>query len=52
MEGEDIQVHVIALADLMRWLREREREGCLIDPKIYAGVQLIHNLGSSARDAG
>ena len=37
---ESITVHSIPVADVRRWLRERERDGCLLDPKIYAGLYL------------
>ena len=40
VEGEDITVHAVPVADVRQWLREREREGCLLDPKIYAGLYL------------
>ena len=52
VDGEDIRVHVVPLNDLMRWLPDREREGCLIDPKIYAGVQLLNNRGTSSKAVG
>ena len=41
VEGEDIKVHVVPVADVRRWLGEREKEGCLIDPKIFTGLYLI-----------
>ncbi len=40
VEGEDITVHSVPLANVERWLRQREREGCLLDPKIFAGLYL------------
>ena len=41
VDGEDIKVHVVPLAAVRRWLGEREKEGCLIDPKIFTGLYLI-----------
>ena len=41
VEGEDIVVHVIRRNDLWDWLRRKEAQGCLIDPKIYAGLHLL-----------
>ena len=41
VDGEDIKVHVVPVADVRRWLGEREKEGCLIDPKIFTGLYLI-----------
>ena len=43
VDGEDIKVHVVPVADVRRWLGEREKEGCLIDPKIFTGLYLIAN---------
>lgn len=39
--GEDIAVHVVPRRDLWTWLGRKQAQGCLIDPKIYAGVQLL-----------
>lgn len=41
VEGEDIRVHVVPLAEVDRLLRARGAEGCLIDPKIHAGLRLL-----------
>ena len=35
---EDITVHEVALGDVERWLRRQERDGKLIDLKVYAGL--------------
>jgi ADP-ribose pyrophosphatase len=40
-ESEDITVHTIALDGLDDWLAERVQRGCLIDPKIYAGLYFL-----------
>lgn len=42
VEGEDIVVHVVPLSDLQDWLRSREAQGCMIDPKIYAALHLLN----------
>ncbi len=39
--GEDIQVHVVPLAEIDAWLEARAREGLLIDPKIYTGLYFL-----------
>jgi ADP-ribose pyrophosphatase len=39
-EREEIRVHVVSVSQLPRWAREREAEGILIDPKVWAGVHL------------
>ena len=35
-----IRVHVVSIAQLSLWARERENEGAVIDPKIWAGLYL------------
>ena len=35
-----IRVHTVALTKVLSWSREREEEGALIDPKIWAGLYL------------
>jgi ADP-ribose pyrophosphatase len=46
-EKDEIRVHVTALGELERWARDREAEGMLIDPKIWAGVHLAEAAGAS-----
>lgn len=36
--GEEIRVHLVPLRDVRPWLAAREAEGCLVDPKIAAGL--------------
>lgn len=35
-----IRVHAVSIADFPAWAREREAEGALVDPKVYAGLYL------------
>jgi ADP-ribose diphosphatase len=35
-----IRVHVVPVAELPAWAREREAEGALVDPKLWAGLYL------------
>ena len=35
---ENIKVHEIPLKQVPQWLRQKEKEGCLVDPKVYAGL--------------
>ncbi len=35
-----IRVHVVPIAALAEWARQRETEGAIIDPKIWAGLYL------------
>ena len=37
---EEITPHVVSRADLRAWLRARERDGMLIDYKIFAALYL------------
>ena len=41
VEGESITVHVVPLGNLPDWLRAREGEGLLVDPKIHAGLNMV-----------
>jgi ADP-ribose pyrophosphatase len=36
--SEDIDVHLVPLADLDAWIAAKRAEGCLVDYKIYAGL--------------
>jgi ADP-ribose pyrophosphatase len=40
-ESEDITVHTISLDKLEDWLGQAAQRGCLIDPKIYAGLYFL-----------
>ena len=39
-EREEIRVHVVPLAELVPWAREKEAGGILVDPKVWAGLFL------------
>ena len=41
IENENITVHEIALRELDGWLARKRGEGCLIDPKLYAGLYFL-----------
>lgn len=36
--GEAITTHEVPLADVPAWLEERQRQGALVDPKVYAAL--------------
>jgi ADP-ribose pyrophosphatase len=38
---EKIEVHEVALGEAAGWLREREGEGKLVDPKVWAGLYFL-----------
>ncbi|MGH7442960.1 MAG: NUDIX hydrolase [bacterium] len=40
-EDEDITVHVVPVAGIGAWLKARQGEGRLLDPKIYAGLWFL-----------
>jgi ADP-ribose pyrophosphatase len=44
-ESREIRVHVVPLAELATWAREREAAGVLIDPKVWAGLCLARLAG-------
>lgn len=39
--GEDIAVHLVPVSEARGWLQRREREGVLLDPKIYVGLYFL-----------
>ncbi len=39
-EKEEIRVHLVPPEELVAWARDREAEGILIDPKLWAGLFL------------
>ena len=39
--GEDITVHRVPRRDLVPWLERKEREGCLIDLKVWGGMYFL-----------
>ena len=41
--SENIIVHEVALRDVPAWLAARGRQGCSIDPKIYAGLYILEH---------
>ena len=47
--GEEIEVRLVALAEVDSWLRRRSEEGFLIDPKVYAGLYWLEHPESAAR---
>jgi ADP-ribose pyrophosphatase len=41
VEGEKITVHVVPLEGIAEWLRSREREGILVDLKVWSGLYFV-----------
>ena len=40
-DSEDIETHLVPLAHIDGWLRERQAKGVLLDPKIFAGIHWL-----------
>ena len=38
---ETITVHEVSPRQAERWLKKKEQEGCLVDPKVYAGLYFL-----------
>ena len=38
MDGEDIRVHLVPLAEVPTWLAAKQAEGLVIDLKVWAGL--------------
>lgn len=41
VDGEEIAVHEVPLGEVAAFLRSREAEGALVDPKVWAGLFLL-----------
>lgn len=46
VDGEDITVHLVPLAGIDDWLRGKQAEGLLIEPRIYAALYFLARDGS------
>lgn len=42
IENERILIHEIPLDEVEAWIADRVREGCVVDPKVYAVLYFIH----------
>lgn len=40
-ESEDIVVHAVPLAEVRQWLAQKNADGVLADPKVYAGLYFL-----------
>ncbi|MBN1688312.1 MAG: NUDIX hydrolase [Candidatus Omnitrophica bacterium] len=45
-ELESIIVHEVDIDLAEMWLRNRQKEGCLVDPKVYAGLYFLQKMES------
>jgi ADP-ribose pyrophosphatase len=46
--GEEITVHAVPLRDAAEWLRDKEKEGVLIDLKVWWGLYFLRGMGHEA----
>lgn len=46
-DDEDIEVHVVPLGEVERWLADKARAGVPSDPKVYAGLHFLHAARST-----
>ena len=42
--GEKIKVHAVPLSGFGEWVAAREREGWMVDPKVYAGMYWLERV--------
>jgi ADP-ribose pyrophosphatase len=42
-ETEAITVHAVDIKKVDQWLKQKSRQGCLVDPKVYAGLYFLKN---------
>lgn len=40
-EHEKIEVHEVPLVEVEAWLKEKEKSGAVVDPKIFAGIYFL-----------
>lgn len=45
-ETENIIVHEVPLKSAARWLKQMERKGKLVDPKVFAGLYFLQSASS------
>ncbi len=45
--SESIKVYEILLSEVEAWLMEKQRTGCLVDPKIYAGLYFLEKYNTA-----
>lgn len=43
---ESITAHEVPLDTVDQWLQKKEQQGCLVDPKVYAGLYLLKSVNS------
>jgi ADP-ribose pyrophosphatase len=41
---ENIQVHAVPLEKVKDWLEQKRKSGCMIDPKVYAGLHFVERF--------
>jgi ADP-ribose pyrophosphatase len=46
-DSEDIEVHIVPLADVDAWLSRQQSTGKALDPKIYAALYWLQSAGAT-----
>ncbi|MCB9799135.1 MAG: NUDIX hydrolase [Candidatus Omnitrophica bacterium] len=46
-ETEKINVHTVKLEEVADWIKSRQKEGVMVDPKVYAGLYFLMTTGKS-----
>lgn len=47
---ESIQIHTVAVNKVEAWLEKKRQKGCLVDPKIYAGLYWLGKYNRESVD--
>lgn len=50
-ETEDIKVYEIPFAEIDYWLKEKQEEGCLVEPKVYTGLYFLKGFLNKFKDS-
>ncbi len=43
-DTEQIRVHAVPRNEIDTWLKQKQKEGCLVDPKMFVGLYCLQNL--------
>jgi ADP-ribose pyrophosphatase len=48
-DTEDIIIHEVPLIEVLSWLKSMEKKGCLVEPKIYAGLFFLNTYNKNLK---
>lgn len=43
VDGENITVHLVPLAEITQWMKQKQAQGVLLDPRIYIALYFLQN---------